>query len=230
MYPPVKELLPRSPLFADLAGHEMDALARMAEAKEYVRDQAIFAVNEPPDGLYVVAAGRVKVCLLSAEGKELILATLGPGQFFGEMALLDDEPRSANVVAQLPTTVYRIRRDDFHRLLETQPSIARKLLCELSQRLRRANAQMESLATLDVVGRMARYFIDIAKQHGQVLGNGWVAVRRPTHQDIASSIGTSRETVTRLMTDLEQRGVVMNEGRMSYLREEVLREDRGSEA
>jgi len=226
MFPPVKELLARSTLFADLAPHEMDALARVAEAKEFVRDQEIFAVNENPDGLYVVAAGRVKVCLSSAEGKELILATLGPGQFFGEMALLDDEPRSATVVAQLPTTVYRIRRDDFYRLLESHPSIAGKLLCELSLRLRRANAQMESLATLDVVGRMARYFIDIARQHGQVLGNGWVAVRRPTHQDIASSIGTSRETVTRLMTDLEQRGLVVNEGRMSYLREEVLREER----
>jgi CRP/FNR family transcriptional regulator, cyclic AMP receptor protein len=226
MYPPVKDLLARSPLFADLAANEMDALARTAEAREFQRDQAIFAVNEAPDGLYVVAAGRVKVCLSSAEGKELILATLGPGQFFGEMALLDDEPRSATVVAQLPTTAYRIRRDDFHRLIESHPSIARKLLCELSQRLRRANAQMESLATLDVVGRMARHFIDLARQHGQVLGNGWVAVRRPTHQDIASSIGTSRETVTRLMTDLEQRGLVVNEGRMSYLREEALREEK----
>jgi CRP/FNR family transcriptional regulator, cyclic AMP receptor protein len=226
MFPPVKELLANSPLFADLAAHEMDALARVAEARDFPRDQAVFAVNENPDGLYVVAVGRVKVCLSSSEGKELILATLGPGQFFGEMSLLDDEPRSATVVAQLPTTVYRIRRDDFHRLLETHPSIARKLLRELSLRLRRANAQMESLATLDVVGRMARYFIEIAKQHGQILGNGWVAVRRPTHQDIASSIGTSRETVTRLMADLEQRGLVVNEGRMSYLREEVLREER----
>ena len=226
MYPPVKDLLARSPLFADLAANEMDALARTAEAREFQRDQAIFAVNEAPDGLYVVAVGRVKVCLSSAEGKELILATLGPGQLFGEMALLDDEPRSATVVAQLPTTAYRIRRDDFHRLIELHPSIARKLLCELSQRLRRANAQMESLATLDVVGRMARHFIDLAKQHGQVLGNGWVAVRRPTHQDIASSIGTSRETVTRLMADLEQRGLVVNEGRMSYLREEALKEEK----
>jgi CRP-like cAMP-binding protein len=93
---------------------------------------------------------------------------------------------------------------------------------ELSLRMRRSNAQMESLATLDVVGRLARYFIDLAKQHGQVLGNGWVAVRRPTHQDIANSIGTSRETVTRLINDLEQRGLVVNEGKMSYLRESVL--------
>jgi CRP-like cAMP-binding protein len=124
----------------------------------------------------------------------------------------------------MPTLAYRIKRDDFERLLEQHPTIARKLLRELSLRLRRANAQMESLATLDVVGRLARYFISLARQHGQILGNGWVAVRRPTHQDIANSIGTSRETVTRLINDLEQRGLVVNEGKMSYLRESVLSE------
>ena len=225
MFSEVKELLARAPLFADLTANELDALARVAERREFGRDQTIFPVNEqPPDGLYVIITGRVKVCLSSAEGKELILATLGPGQFFGEMALLDDSPRSATVVAQLPTATYRIRRDEFDHLLATHPTIAKTLLRELSQRLRRANAQMESLATLDVVGRMARYFIGLARQHGQVLGNGWVAVRRPTHQDIANSVGTSRETVTRLMTDLEQRGLLVNEGKMTYMREEVLRE------
>lgn len=215
-------LLSRAPLFAELEQKELEALAKTGERREFGRDEVIFAANEPADGLYVIATGRVKVCVSSVGGRELILATLGPEQFFGEMALLDDEPRSASVVAQLPTVAYRIRRDDFNRLLEHHPGIARKLLRELSLRLRRSNAQMESLATLDVVGRLARYFIDLARQHGQILGNGWVAVRRPTHQDIANSIGTSRETVTRLINDLEQRGLVVNEGKMSYLRESVL--------
>ncbi len=219
----LKELLARCPLFAELSSAELDALAKAAQPFTFGRDEPIFTMQEPPDGLYVIAAGRVKVSVATTGGKELILATLGPEQFFGEMALLDDEPRSASVVAQLPTTTYRIHREDFDRLIETQPSIARKLLRELSLRLRRANAQMESLITLDVVGRLARFFIDLARLHGQVLGNGWVAVRRPTHQDIANSIGTSRETVTRLMTELESRGLVVNEGKMSYLREEALR-------
>jgi CRP/FNR family transcriptional regulator, cyclic AMP receptor protein len=215
-------LLSRAPLFAELEQKELEALAKTGERREFGRDEVIFAANEPADGLYVIATGRVKVCVSSAGGRELILATLGPEQFFGEMALLDNEPRSASVIAQLPTVAYRIRRDDFNRLLEHHPGIARKLLRELSLRLRRANAQMESLATLDVVGRLARYFIGLARQHGQILGNGWVAVRRPTHQDIANSIGTSRETVTRLINDLEQRELVVNEGKMSYLRESVL--------
>ncbi|MGD1146402.1 MAG: Crp/Fnr family transcriptional regulator [Thermoanaerobaculaceae bacterium] len=218
------DLLGKASLFGELELAELEALARAAERREFARDEVIFAAHEAADGLYVIANGRVKVCVSSAGGKELILATLGPGQFFGEMALLDDATRSASVVAQLPTLAYRVKRDDFERLLEQHPAIARKLLRELSLRLRRANAQMESLATLDVVGRLARYFISLARQHGQILGNGWVAVRRPTHQDIANSIGTSRETVTRLINDLEQRGLVVNEGKMSYLRESVLSE------
>jgi CRP/FNR family transcriptional regulator, cyclic AMP receptor protein len=225
MQPPLKDLLAGSQLFGELAPNELDAVARAAETREFARDETIFAMQEPGDGLYVIASGRVKVVVSTTGGKEFILATLGPGQFFGEMALLDDSPRSASVIAQLPTSAYRIRREEFDRLIEAHPGIARKLLRELSLRLRRANAQMESLVTLDVVGRLARYFISLAKQHGQILGNGWVAVRRPTHQDIANSIGTSRETVTRLMTELEERGLVVNEGKMSYLREEVLRSE-----
>ncbi len=216
------DLLHRSSLFAELSPTELDTLARSAERRDFTRDEVIFAMNEPADGLYVVASGRVKVSIPSSEGREIIIATLGPGQIFGEMALIDDEPRSASVVAQLASTTYRIHRSDFERVLESHPSIARKLLRELSLRLRRANAQMESLVTLDVVGRLARFLIDLARQHGQVLGNGWVAVRRPTHQDIANSIGTTRETVTRLMAELEQRRQVVNEGKMAYLREEVL--------
>lgn len=219
------DLLRRCPLFAELGEQEIEALARVAQALEYSRDDVIFTMQEPADGLYIVANGRVKVCVPTSGGKELILATLGPEQFFGEMALLDNEPRSASVITQLPTTVYRIHRNDFEKLLQSHPSLARLLLRELSLRLRRANAQMESLITLDVVGRLARYFIGLARLHGQLLGNGWVAVRRPTHQDIANSIGTTRETVTRLITELESRGLVVNEGKMSYLREEVLRED-----
>lgn len=209
-------------MFAELTDSELEALARVAQPLEFGRDQVIFTMQEPPDGLYVIANGRVKVCVATTSGKELILATLGPEQFFGEMALLDDEPRSASVVAQLQTTTYRIHRKDFETLLQSHPTLARKLLRELSLRLRRANAQMESLVDLDVVGRLARFFIDLGRLHGQLLGNGWVAVRRPTHQDIANSIGTTRETVTRLIAELERRGLVVNEGKMSYLREEVL--------
>lgn len=218
------DLLRRAPLFSGLSGDELLLVARACRRLDFGRDEGVFAIDEPADGLYIIASGRVKVCLPSLSGREVILATLGPGQFFGEMALLDDAPRSASVVAQLATVCLHLHREDFSRLLDESPRIARTLLKELSLRLRRANAQMESLGTLDVIGRLARFLIELAREHGQELGNGWVAVRRPTHADIANSIGSTRETVTRLLADLEGRGVVINEGKMSYLRQSTLRE------
>lgn len=217
----VEELLAKSPLFSGLGQGELTALARTAQRLEYDPGQIIFHMNSLGDGLYLLASGRVKVVVPSPEGKEIILATLGPGAFFGELALVDDEPRSASVVAELPSVVYRIHRNDFSRLLDARPSIARALLRELARRLRRANAHMESLLTLDVFGRLARYLLDLAREHGQPLGNGWIAVRRPTHHDIAAAIGSSRETVSRLMGALSASGF-LHEGKMTYIREEML--------
>jgi len=221
----LEELLAASPLFTTLTQGELAALARTAQRLEFQPERPIFHMNTMGDGLYILAAGRVKVVVPTPEGKEVILATLGPGAFFGEMALLDDEPRSASVVAELPSVVYRIHRNDFSRLLETHPSIARALLREMARRLRKANAHMESLLTLDVLGRLARYLTDLAREHGHRLGNGWIAVRRPTHQDIAAAVGASRETVTRLLGELEARGFMLNEGKMTYIREETLRRE-----
>ena len=99
---------------------------------------------------------------------------------------------------------------------------ARKLLTIMSQRLRRANSKMESLAYMDMAGRLARYFLDLARDHGQSLGNGWIVIRRPTHSDIAHSIGTSRETVSRVINDFESQFGMVNKGRFTYIRESQL--------
>jgi CRP-like cAMP-binding protein len=147
---------------------------------------------------------------------------LGEGQIFGEMGLLEAAPRSASVVAATQVELLSISRSDFDQLLDQHPRISRKLLAVISQRLRRANAKMESLAYMDVAGRLARYFLDLARDHGQKLGNGWVVVRRPTHSEIAHSIGTSRETVSRLINDFEERLGMANQGRFTYIREDLL--------
>src|SRR3972149_7557727 len=120
-------LLGRASLFAELEPAELETLARAAERREFARDEVIFAAHEPADGLYVLSSGRVKVCVSSSGGKELILATLGPEQFFGEMALLDNGPRSASGIAQLPTVAFRIRRDEVERLIEQHPAVAREV-------------------------------------------------------------------------------------------------------
>jgi CRP-like cAMP-binding protein len=160
--------------------------------------------------------------MISPEGKEIILSLLGPGDFFGEMALLDDEPRSATVVATEQLELVTIWRNDFLQLLAEDFSITKKVLAEISRRLRSASSRIESLATMDVYGRLARFFLDLARDQGKVLDNGYVAVTRPTHQAIANMIGTSRETVSRLIHDLMRQNLLLSEGKTIYLRKMAL--------
>ena len=143
-------------------------------------------------------------------------------QVFGEMGLLETAPRSASVITITDVELLVIKRADFDHLLKTSPGISRKLMAILSRRLRRANSKMESLAYMDVAGRLARYLLDMALDHGNRLGNGWVVVRRPTHSDIAHSIGTSRETVSRLINEFEEGFGLVNKGKFTYIRENLL--------
>ncbi len=218
------ELLGRIELFRDLDPPELEALARVSFRREVARGTVIFEAGEEADEVFVVATGKVRIAVSTPEGKELILATLGSGQVFGEMALLDSAPRSASAIAETRVELIGIHRADFQRLLDAHPNISKKLLAMLSRRLRRANARMQSLAYMDVAGRLARYFLDLARDHGQDLGNGWVVVRRPTHADIAHSIGASRETVSRLLGEFEERFGMVNRGKFTYIRKEHLAE------
>ncbi len=216
------QLLGRIDLFSGLGEDELRAIGEVAQVVTLPRDSRIFDSGDPSDALYVVASGKVNIVITSSDGKELILAVLGAGQVFGEMGLLDASPRSAAAVTASPVELVSISREDFQALLDRQPPLARKLLNIMSQRLRRANAKMESLAYMDVAGRLARYFLDLARDHGQSLGNGWVVIRRPTHADIAHSIGTSRETVSRVIRDFESKLGMVNKGRFTYIREDLL--------
>ncbi len=216
------QLLGRIDLFSELGEDELRAIGELAQVVTLPRDSRIFDSGDPSDALYVVASGKVNIVITSSDGKELILAVLGAGQVFGEMGLLDAAPRSAAAVTASPAELVSISREDFQALLDRQPPLARKLLNIMSQRLRRANAKMESLAYMDVAGRLARYFLDLARDHGQSLGNGWVVIRRPTHADIAHSIGTSRETVSRVIRDFESKLGMVNKGRFTYIREDLL--------
>jgi CRP-like cAMP-binding protein len=218
----VRELLTSVELFGEMLDEEIDDLTALAQIKKLSKDTTIFHAGDPADAVFVVASGRIKVVITSTDGKEFILTVLGPGQVFGEMALLESAPRSASVVTLSAVEVLVISRADFQRLLDSNPRISQRLLAILSRRLRRANAKMESLAYMDVAGRLARYLLDLARDHGQRLGNGWVVVRRPTHSDIAHSIGTSRETVSRLINEFEEGFGLVNKGKFTYIRENLL--------
>lgn len=210
------------PLFADLDDRELSAIAAVAKTRRYAKDDVIFHADESGDVFCLIREGQVKVTMISPEGKEIILSLLAPGDFFGEMALLDDEPRSATVVATEPLELITIWRSDFLQILSENFDITKKVLAEISRRLRTASNRIESLATMDVYGRLARFFLDLAKDQGKVLDNGYVAVTRPTHQSIANMIGTSRETVSRLIHDLMRQNLLLSEGKTIYLRKTAL--------
>ncbi len=209
-------------LFAELDDKELAAIAAVAKSRRYGKDDVVFHADESGDVFCLIREGQVKVTMISPEGKEIILSLLGPGDFFGEMALLDDEPRSATVVATEPLDLVTIWRSDFLSILQENFSITRKVFAELSRRLRTASNRIESLATMDVYGRLARFFLELAQESGKSLDNGYVAVIRPTHQAIANMIGTSRETVSRLIHDLMRQNLLLSEGKTIYLRKTAL--------
>lgn len=214
----------RFALLAELDERELQAIAAIAKPRRYDRDEVVMHAEESGDVFCLIREGKVKITMISPEGKEIILSTLGPGDFFGEMALLEDEPRSATVVALEPLELVTIWRSDFLHMLQQNFSIARKVLAELSKRLRSASMRIESLATMDVYGRLARFLLDLASREGKELDSGYIAVTRPTHQAIASTIGTSRETVSRLIAELMEQKLLLSEGKTIYLRKSAIRQ------
>jgi len=216
------ELLAKIFLFSELNDEELQRVARLTHHHSYPKDTVLFRAGDVADSVYIIASGKVKVVVSSPNGKDFILTILGACQVFGEMALLEQSTRSATAITATKVELLTLGRDDFNRLLDTTPSISRKLLSILSNRLRKANSKMESLAYMDVAGRLARYLLDLARDHGQKLGNGWIVVRRPTHADIAHSIGTSRETVSRLINEFEEGFGLVNKGKFTYIQESLL--------
>jgi len=195
--------LKRVPLFSDLSEAELARFSEVAREREYPRNSVILFEDDPGDALYVVSSGQVKVVLIGEDGREVILSVLKEGDFFGEMSLIDDEPRSAHVIAMKDSRLLMLRRDDFQQQIQQHPSVALKLLRVLVQRLRQADAKIGGLVLLDVNGRVARLLLDLA-----VEGGGPRITRRLTHHTIAQMIGSSRETVSRAMRELVDRGLI----------------------
>jgi CRP/FNR family cyclic AMP-dependent transcriptional regulator len=195
--------LKRVPLFSDLSEGDLVRFAEVTREREYPRNSVILFEDDPGDSLYIVSSGQVKVVLIGEDGREVILSVLSDGDFFGEMSLIDDEPRSAHVIAMKDSLLLVLRRDDFQQQINQHPSIAVKLLKVLVQRLRRADAKIGGLVLLDVNGRVAKLLLDLAEESG-----GPKITRKLTHHTIAQMIGSSRETVSRAMRELSDRGLV----------------------
>jgi CRP/FNR family transcriptional regulator, cyclic AMP receptor protein len=207
------ELLRRIPLFSSLKSEDLEAINRVSIVKRFCKDHLILLEDEEGDTLFIIIKGKVKVTSISGLGKEVILSILSDGDFFGDMSLLDGKPRSASVIALDDSDIRLIRRSDFLKLLEKHPRIPLKLLEELTSRLRKADERIESLALLDVTGRVAGILLQLAKERGVTTPNGIYIKSRPTHQELANMVGTTRETVTRVLKQLEQKQYIEMTGK-----------------
>ena len=206
--PSIAAFLATVPLFKSLDTVERERFAELVREKSYPKGSVIVFEDDPGDALFVVRSGRVKVVLLAEDGREVILGLLSVGEHFGELALIDDQPRSAHVIAMEESSILVLRRDDFRRRVEANPVVAWALLQELSRRLRRADVTIGNLVLLDVPGRIARLLLDAAQECGDDL------IDKPlTHQTIAQVIGASRETVSRALRDFQENGWVTSERR-----------------
>jgi CRP/FNR family transcriptional regulator, cyclic AMP receptor protein len=196
------------PISSKLDEEELARFAELTREKNYPKGSVIVFEDDPGDSLFVVRQGRVKVVLIGEDGREVILGVLGVGEHFGELSLIDDQPRSAHVIAMEETNLLVLRRDDFRRRVESNPAVAWALLTELARRLRRADAKIHGLALLDVPGRIAKLLLDFAQEAEPQ------TIEKPlTHQTIAHMIGASRETVSRTIRDFQNQGFIRVERR-----------------
>jgi CRP/FNR family cyclic AMP-dependent transcriptional regulator len=206
------------PLFASFPEEQLRTLATVVSRRSATRGSIIIAAGDPTDSLYIVLSGRFKVMMSDAEGKEVILSILSGGEFFGEMGLIDDAPRSASVVAIEPCELLVITRRDFKRCMAENAEMAMAVMRGLVRRLREADRKIGSLALLDVYGRVARLLLDMAET---VDGQRMVTKRLPK-QDIAKMIGASREMVSRVMKDLQTGGYIEMRGSTIVLRDSIM--------
>jgi CRP/FNR family cyclic AMP-dependent transcriptional regulator len=209
------------PLFASFSEEPLRLLATVVTRRSVTRGTIIMAAGDPTDSLYIVLSGRLKVMMSDADGKEVILTIIGPGEFFGEMGLIDDAPRSASVVAIEPCELLAITRRDFKKCLAENFEMSMAVMRGLVRRLREADRKIGSLALLDVYGRVARLLLDMAET---VDGQKMVTKRLPK-QDIAKMIGASREMVSRVMKDLQMGGFIEMRGSTIVLRDSILLPD-----
>lgn len=200
-------------IFSELSPKEMELIAEQGNRISFQRGEVICFEDERGEDFYLVMEGKVKISLVSDEGKEVIISMRNAGEFFGEMALLEGKPRSASVSALKDTALFSFPKKVFLALLIKHPSISHKLLASLCDRLREADAKIRNLALLDVFGRVARTLLDLADREGKPIKGNMIAFPRPTHEQISKMIGTSRETVSRTMKALESQGFFTVDGR-----------------
>lgn len=212
--PVARDALAACRLFAGLDERTLDLLTAALRSRRYRRDEVIFHAEDPGDSLYVVATGSVKITVSADDGAEpAILTTVGPGGFFGELALLDGAPRSATAIAMDPVETLVLRREAFDRLVDSEPGLRRALLAALAGEIRRLTAQVEDLHFLDLPGRLARHLLRSIDGEEARLASTEARLPWPyTQGELAGMIGGSRQSVNRLLADFVAQGLLRFEG------------------
>lgn len=213
------QLLRTVPLFSSLSDEQLRVLSPFVQMRSYPRSTFILRAGEETDALYVILSGRVKVLIPDEEGHEVILTVMGPHEFFGEMGLLDDQPRSASVETLEQCDMLRFSKTGFMNCLKDNFELAMLVIRNLVRRLRDADRKIESLALIDVYGRVARLIIDMAEE----IDGQWIVQRAPPKQEIAHMIGASREMVSRVVKDLQQKGLIRAEKRKIFILDQTMK-------
>jgi CRP/FNR family cyclic AMP-dependent transcriptional regulator len=199
------ELIRRVPLFALLTADQAESVADSVTKRRFKRGEIIVEQGQKSNTLFIILTGRVRVVNTDKRGREVILATLQSGDYIGEMSLIDNEAHSATVRAEVQTDMLALGRAEFARCLPENSSMAYAIMRGLVQRLRQADRKIESLALMDVYGRVARALLEFAQPDR----DGVLVIReRISRQDIAKMVGASREMVSRVMKDIEDRGYI----------------------
>ena len=204
------EALAAVPLFGGLDADGLENLIRGMRMRRFRRNETVFHLGDPGDALFIVMSGSIKITLPADTGDEAILATLRPGDFFGELALLDGAPRSATAIAIEATETYVLPRDRFRELVATEPVMREALLATLAAEVRRLTHHVEELHFLDITGRLASRLARMANEPGATAeADGSIRLAGPlTQGDLAAMIGCTRQSVNKLLGQFTDDGLI----------------------
>lgn len=208
-----------SPLFAALDEDGKHAVLESMTVEDVHRGQVVFREGDPGDRLYILATGKVKVGHASGDGRENLLAVLGPSETLGELSMFDPAPRNATATAVAETKLYALSQADFFRVLQQRPEVGRHMLAALARRLRKTNDSLADLVFADVPGRVAKNLLDLAQRFGRTTDEGIMVSHGLTQEELAQLVGASRETVNKALADFASRGWIRLEARAVLIME-----------
>ena len=204
-------------IFSGLRQDDLELLEHHMVTRSFQKNTIIINEGDEASSFFIIIKGAVKVFLSNEEGKEIIINAQGAGDHFGELALLDDAPRSASVITTEKSTIGVIAKEDFHKVLAKNTDLSRNLIRELTRRVRLLSDNVRSLALMDVYGRVAKILLGMAQEEDGIM----VINKRPTQQDIANHIGASREMVARILKDLTTGNYITIDGRRLIINEKL---------